>query len=86
MVRVERLEKKYEKRNNASPPQERQTVKSCEKANGESQTAPQNMDDSQPLHLPYTTAGKHHRSEKLVVFMHNTDIALRKRWQKTIST
>lgn len=54
--------------------------------NGESQTAPQNMDDSQPLHLPYTTAGKHHRSEKLVVFMHNTDIALRKRWQKTIST
>lgn len=27
MVRVERLERKYEKRNNASPFQERQTVK-----------------------------------------------------------
>lgn len=51
----------------------------------ESQAAPWNTGDSQPLHLPHTTEHQHHHREKLFIFMQNTDPALRKQRQKAVS-
>lgn len=50
-----------------------------------SQAAPWNMGDPQPLHLPSTIDHWHHHSEKLCIFMQNTNPALRKQWQKAVS-